>query len=390
MPEPNRRKARVPTRSARPLEQVPKPVPTLKKETASTVRRRRAQDALRESELRFRTLAECAPVVVWTTDAEARATYISQYWREYSGRDPEQDLGYGWVEVLHPEDRERAKRSLMEAARSTGPFRGEFRVKRVNGDYGWLDVYGVAHFHADGSYAGHVGTCADITAHKEHREAGIEVQNSLVIGQEAERRRVAKELHDDIVQKLALVGLELSELEQLWLTTSPSVEGKMRALRQHVESIALDVHRISHNLHPFALIHLGFVSALRALCREFSDQTRIAIDFASDVASLEITKDAGVALYRITQECLTNVARHSGSRQANVSLLGRSEMLHLTISDTGRGFDTEPLPTGGGLGLVSIRERARMIGGEVRIASVPQRGTTVEIRVAMKMIESAD
>src|SRR4030095_12071754 len=135
MPEPNRRKARVPTRSARPLEQVPKPVPTLKKETASTVRRRRAQDALRESELRFRTLAECAPVVVWTTDAEARATYISQYWREYSGRDPEQDLGYGWVEVLHPEDRERAKRSLMEAARSTGPFRGEFRVKRVNGDY---------------------------------------------------------------------------------------------------------------------------------------------------------------------------------------------------------------------------------------------------------------
>jgi signal transduction histidine kinase len=89
-----------------------------------------------------------------------------------------------------------------------------------------------------------------------------------------------------------------------------------RALRQHVECIALDVHRISHNLHPFALIHLGFVSALRALCREFSDQARIAVDFASDVASLEITKDAGVALYRITQECLTNVARHSGSRQA--------------------------------------------------------------------------
>src|SRR5262249_3653411 len=160
---------------------------------------------------RFRTLAECAPVVVWMTDPEQRVTYISKYWHEFTGRDPEADLGFGWVEAMHPEDRERAARDLIEASRARTACPGEYRGMRAGGDYGWLYDYGVPYFHADGSYAGHIGTCMDITEHKQHQRAGLEVQNSLVLGQEAERKRVAQELHDDISQRLALVGLELNE-----------------------------------------------------------------------------------------------------------------------------------------------------------------------------------
>lgn len=329
-------------------------------------------------------IVESAPVVVWMTDQENHCTYLSKYWHEFTGRDPETDLGYGWKVALHPDDSERAAQDLIDASQWLTPCRGEYRVLHANGGYGWLHSHGVPHFNADGSYAGYIGTCVDITQHERDKRAGVEVQTSLVLGQEAERKRVAKELHDDIVQRLALLGLELSEAEQLCLTASPTLEGKLTTLRQHVESIALDVHRISHNLHPSALVHLGLVSALRGLCHEFSEQTHIAIDFTTDVASVQTSQDVGIAFYRVTQECLTNIARHSGSRRALVALGGGSGVLHLTISDMGVGFDTERPPSVVGLGLVSITERARMIGADVRITSAPSQGTTIALRVPME------
>jgi PAS domain S-box-containing protein len=351
--------------------------------------RQQVVDALRVSEVRFRTLAECAPVVVWMTDADNRYTYISRYWYEFTGRDPQKDLGFGWTEALHPDDREKVVQGLAEASRSLTPCRGEYRVTRANGELGWLYYFGNPHLNADGSYGGHIGTCIDITHHKANEMAGVELQNSLVLGQEAERKRVANELHDDIVQKLALVGLELSEAAHLCPEESAALEAKLNALRQQVQSIALDVHRISHNLHPAAFVHLGLVSALRRLCREFSEQTRIVTDFTSDAGSLETPAEVGIALYRVAQEGLTNIARHSGSRRADVSLTERSGVLHLKISDTGSGFDTERRPVVPGLGLVSIRERARMIGADVQIRSVPRQGTTIDLRVPRAVFASA-
>lgn len=367
-----------------------KPARAPKSKTHTTSARRRAQDALRESELRFRTLAECAPVVVWMTDPEQRCTYISQYWRDFTGRDPESDLGYGWIEALHPDDRERAARDLIEAGKAGSECRGEYRVRRANGEYGWLYDYGVPHFRADGSYAGHIGTCMDITKHKEDAKASVEVQNNLVKGQEAERKRVASELHDDIVQKLAIVGLQLREVQQSCRAHSADLEARLGTLRQQVQAIALDVHRISHNLHPAALVHLGLVSALRRLCREFSARTRIVIDFTSNVTSLDASAGVGIAIYRVTQESLANIARHSRSVRAEVLLNEDAGVLHLAISDAGIGFEPQQLPPMAGLGLISIRERARMIGADVRITSVPLRGTTVELRVPMAILRGTD
>jgi PAS domain S-box-containing protein len=345
-------------------------------------RRSRAQDdALRESEARFRTLAECAPVVVWMTDASNNVTYISRYWLEYTGRDPGADLGKKWMEAFHPDDRQRATRDLIEAAASGQPCRGEYRVKRADGEYGWLCGYGVPHFHADGSYAGHIGTCMDITEHKNREKAGFKVKDHLLLGQEAERRRVARELHDDISQRLALIGIELDEIDPVLPTGSLDLSARLKAVRRHVESIASDVHRISHNLHPSTVVHLGLVPALRRLCREFSEQKHIAVDFVDDAVPLHLPEDVALALFRVTQECLGNVAKHSGSREARVSLVERSGELHLTIADAGIGFDVDRLPTAAGLGLVSIRERARMIGAVVEIRSAWSQGTVVELRL---------
>jgi signal transduction histidine kinase len=221
------------------------------------------------------------------------------------------------------------------------------------------------------------------------QKVAVEFKDAMLLGQEAERRRVAQELHDDISQRLMLVGLELNEVEQRVRTEgSLETEEKLRTVRRRVESIALDIYRISHNLHPTTLVHLGLVSAFRALCQDFSAQTHLGVEFTSDIASPLPSHDVEIGLYRVTQECLSNVARHSGSREAHVALIERSGVLYLTIADRGVGFDIDERASMSGLGLVSIRERARRLGGDLRITSVRGHGTTVTVRVPLDVVVS--
>jgi PAS domain S-box-containing protein len=341
----------------------------------------RALDALRESESRFRTLAEFAPVVVWMADEQNGCTYISQYWREFTGRDPQQDLGYKWVEAFHPEDQDRAIRNLVEASRTGQPCRAEYRVKRADRQYGWLSNLGVPFFRADGTYAGHIGTCIDITEHKNRVTTGYRVQDNLMIGQEAERKRVARELHDGVGQRIALLAMALKEIEDLMPVASPELQEKLRGVQDEVGHIATDLHRLSHNLHPSTVTHLGLVPALRRLCAEFSKQMNVAVDFIAVGDFANMLEETALALFRVGQECLANVARHSRSREARVFLIERPTEIRLTIIDDGVGFDVSQVHSSPGLGLVSIHERARMLGADVEIRSSPSRGTQVELRL---------
>ena len=345
-----------------------------------------ALDAYRQSEGRFRTLAECAPLVIWMTDVDNSCTYISKYWRHFTGRDPEQDLGFKWVEALHPEDRDRAAGDLIEANKSRQPCHGEYRVKRADGEYGWLNDYGVPYFRADGSYAGHIGTCIDITDHKKREKAGHKVQDDLLLGQEAERKRLGRELHDDIGQRLALLALALNDIERLVPSAASILEEKLQSARHDIELIASDIHRLSHNLHPSAITQLGLVAALRQLCREFSEQMHIAVDFVGGSLSSPISEEVAVALFRVSQECLANIAKHSKSLEARVSLSEQPGEVRLTIIDQGIGFDVSRLRTGVGLGLISIQERARMIGAEIEIQSLSSQGTTIDLRVPISVV----
>ena len=211
--------------------------------------------------------------------------------------------------------------------------------------------------------------------------SGTEFTDGVLLGQDVERKRIAQELHDDISQRLALVGINLSDVEQLvQISGGPEAEQKLRTIRQNIESIASDVHRISYNLHPVSLAYLGLVSALRTLCRDFSKC--IDVEFTSNVPSSVASPDVALSLYRVTQESLTNVARHSGSARAQVVFTERPEALLLTIADDGVGFDSDELPSSG-LGLAGIRERVRRVGGDVQIASAPRRGVTVAVRVPL-------
>jgi PAS domain S-box-containing protein len=335
-----------------------------------------------ENQVRFQTLAERAPVIVWMSDATGACIYISPYWQVVTGRDPEADLGFRWAAAVHPDDRERVSRDLVKAAQLREPFSAEYRVRRADGRYLSVYDYGVAHFHADGSFAGHIGTCVDITDHKNRERAGTRVKDHLLLGQESERKRVARELHDDISQRLALVCVALDEVDKQLVRGSHELAAALKAVRRQVEAIAHDVHRISHNLHP-STVRLGLVAALRGLCRDFSQQRRIAVDFVDNDVSAQLSQEVSLALFRVTQECLSNVVKHSGSHRARVSLVERADELVLAVADQGIGFDLDRLDLSAGLGLLGIRERARMIGAHVDIKSGTggSGGTVVELRV---------
>jgi PAS domain S-box-containing protein len=356
-------------------------VSTTKADAQSASDEQRALNALGESESRFRTLAECVPVVVWITDESNRCTFVSNYWREFTGRDPRHDLGFNWADALHPDDRDRVIRELMEASKAVQPFRGEFRVRRADHQWGWLSYRGSPFSHADGSYAGHIGICVDITEHKNRETTGFRVQDNLMLGQEAERKRVARELHDGVGQRIALLAMALREMESLVPAESHALEEKLGVVQHEVGLIATDLHRLSHNLHPSTVAHLGLVPALRRLCHEFSGQMNIAVEFVAAGDCGGLSEETALALFRVGQECLANVAKHSRSRSARVMLTEQPTEIRLTITDNGVGFDVSQVHSYPGLGLVSIHERARMLGADLEIRSSPSRGTQVELRM---------
>ena len=345
---------------------------------------KRSLEALHVSEGRFQTLADVVPIVIWTTDSTQRRTYLNEYWRTLTSKEPQESLGFKWLEAVHPEDRLSQRASFAEAVKTARPYRAEYRIVRAGGNCLWCLDLGAPQFGSDGSYVGHIGACTDISAPLELEKTRCELVSRQTAAQEDERKRIACELHDDISQRLALCTLELDKI----------IEEKRNAqvakLYRDMVAIASDIHRISHNLHPSTLAHLGLVPALRRLSRDFSDHRQIAVEFNHRNIPPQIPHGTAISVFRIAQECLTNVSKHSGSHSAKVCLKGMAGGIQLAISDTGCGFETTTLfDLGRGLGITNIRERSRMLGGTFEIKSKPRGGTKVVIWVPVKAIGQA-
>jgi signal transduction histidine kinase len=222
----------------------------------------------------------------------------------------------------------------------------------------------------------------DITRRKSAEVERLRIQGSLLLGQEAERKRIGRELHDAIGQELALLAVKLTEIDRL--AKSGELRKRVNEIRECVDSLASETHLISHNLHPPLLTHLGLIPALRRLCKDFSIPGKLEVTFAESHAFKEtVLQEVAISLFRIVQECLANVAKHSQAGRAKVQLWRNRRYLHLLIVDWGRGFDAKTTFESNGLGLLSIRERARMMGGEVDIESGPSLGTRIHVCVPL-------
>jgi PAS domain S-box-containing protein len=228
-----------------------------------------------------------------------------------------------------------------------------------------------------------VNVVRDITERKrveeslrQKSEALAGLSGKLIEAQEQERRRIARELHDDIGQRLALLSIELTQLRQSYPTPS-EFPGRIDRLQKQTSGIASDVQSLSHELHSSRLQYLGLAAALGGFCQEFSSQQKVEIDFSTHDLPTSLASEFSLCFFRVLQEGLRNAAKHSGVRAFEVRLWGTPGEIHLTIRDKGVGFDVEAVRASRGLGLISMQERLKLLHGTLSIESQLQQGTTI-------------
>jgi PAS domain S-box-containing protein len=351
---------------------------------------RRAEQVLGESEERFSAMVDAAPVMMWMAGLDKLCTSFNRGWLAFTGRTMEEEIGNGWAAGVHPDDLQRCMKIYFESFDARLPFAMEYRLQRYDGQYRWISDEGSPRFSPDGTFAGYIGCCLDIHDRKALSLERIELARRLMSAQEAERARIARELHDGIGQEIALLGIQM---QRALVSTSPNQEAQAPEIQQFsskLAAIGVHVGRLSHQLHSSELEFLGLTVAVTKLCREFSEESPIKV--LCNCSNIPPTLDNDVALtfLRLVQESLHNVAKHSGAKSVQVDLTGTSEEISLVVRDDGVGFDVKQLKTAQGLGLVSMRERANLIGGEFVIDSTPSVGTWIRARVHIAGRRSQD
>jgi PAS domain S-box-containing protein len=318
--------------------------------------------------------------MIWMAGPDKLCTYFNKPWLDFTGRSLEAELGNGWVEGVHKEDLKHCLETYSEAFDQRQSFEMEYRMRRNDGEYRWILDIGVPRFNSDESFAGYIGSCLDITDRKLAEEALASVGHRLIEAHEEERTWIARELHDDIVQRVALVSVELEGCDYTDVTTG--VHDHIGQARQRLTDLGKDIQALSHRLHSSKLEYLGLVTAAKSFCRELSEQRNVRIEFKHSDIPAAVPKEISLCLFRVLQEALQNAVRHSGAQDFAVEVHGTQYGISLIVSDSGNGFDWRRAINGRGLGLISMRERLRLVNGELSIQSEPGRGTTVHARVS--------
>ena len=344
--------------------------------------RKRAEEKLRESEEQFRTLAEAIPQLCWMARGNGHIFWYNQRWYTYTGTTPEQMEGWGWQSVHDPatlpDVLERWKVSI-----STGePFDMVFPLRGPGGVFRPFLTRVMPIKGAGGRVVRWFGTNTDVTELRNAQEALSAMSGKLIQAQELERTRIGRELHDDIGQRLALLAAQLQQLHEDTLIL-PEVRSRMGEFQKQISEIATDIQSLSHELHSAKLQYLGIAAAMRGFCQEFAEQQKVEIDFKAHDLPSPLSPDISLCLFRVLQEALHNSAKHSGVRQFEVRLWGTSDEIHLTVKDSGAGFDREAAKESRGLGLISMEERLKLVKGTLSIDSQPKRGTTIHARVPL-------
>jgi signal transduction histidine kinase len=290
------------------------------------------------------------------------------------------------MEAVHPDDSNCCLQTYTEAFNRKEPFELQHRLRRKDGEYRWVLDDGVPRFNSDGTFAGYIGSCIDITERKLAEEGLATIGRRLIDAHETERTWIGRELHDDINQRLALLAIDLDRWNQN-ASTSDEVTELVRRTQARIEEIAQDVQGLSHRLHSSKLDYLGLAIAAKSFCRELSEKTKVEIVFEHAGIPHTLSKEVSLCLFRVLQEGLQNAVKHSGVRSFTADLQCTEKSIELTVADFGNGFEEHEAFSRHGLGLISMRERLQLVHGELSVKSQPGAGTTIRARVPLKTDE---
>jgi PAS domain S-box-containing protein len=342
---------------------------------------KRVERELRASEERLELAQAAAGIVTWDWYVdEDRALYSAGYGELY-GLSPGTDAlsPAAWIARVHPEDRADVQAALSRAVDGVGSYEAEFRIVMPDGGVRWLVGKGQGYRDSSGRLTRVIGINYDITERKLAAERLRALSASLISAQEQERRRISRELHDDLVQRLGLMAIDVGRLNSRFGRYDPELGPELRALQERAAEAAELTRHIAHELHPWILDDLGIETALRSLCAEVGRREEVDIRFVSGQLPEAVPREIASCLYAVAQESLQNVSKHAKAKHVEVRLHGSNESVRLEVRDDGIGCSVEAVAGGLGLGVVNMRERVRWAKGVFHLDSQPGRGVCVAV-----------
>ena len=349
--------------------------------------RKQAELSVLESEERLRMMADSAPVLIWIAKPDRRAVWFSKMWLDFTGRALEDELGHGWVEAVHPDDRESCIEAQKAAFESRQSFSMEYRLQCSDGSYRYMLDHGAPRMSPTGRFLGFIGSCTDISERRQAEEAlrlSRQMLRHLVSYQERvredERKRIARDIHDDLGQNLLALRLDVSMLQMRTGNTHPRLNQRVRAALSHIDATMKAVRAAINNLRPTAL-DLGLSAAIEWQVQEFQRRSGIVCELAMETMEEDFALDdnRATALFRILQESLNNVIRHSRATRIRIGLRKDGDRLCMQVADNGIGIYPECQRKANSFGLAGIEERINALGGELKIESGKNEGTTLKV-----------
>jgi PAS domain S-box-containing protein len=336
---------------------------------------------LRKDELLLRRLLKTTNILPWERNSEnTRFTYVGEQASDLLGFSSDEWKREGfWAARIHPADRERVIAEYSGFSRSRDHFKTQYRMITKEGRVVWIeDLVDIVRAWSKSPMMH--GFMTDVTERKQAEFILADLSGRLINAQEEERKRIARELHDDFNQRIALIAIELEQVAQ-GPVDAALISTRLNGLKRRVSEISNDIHRMSYELHPSKLDHLGLASALNSFCNDVTRSRGIKVHLQRGTIPAVLPRDITLCIFRVAQEALQNAAKHSGADLITVTLNSSEDRLEVNISDKGKGFDPSREQIAKGLGLTSMQERVRHVGGEFWISSSRSRGTVVHASV---------
>jgi PAS domain S-box-containing protein len=347
-----------------------------------------------------------APDVIFSSQGNGKYDYVSDRFAEYTGVRSASKDGISWLDYVHTDDLERSKAGWLQAVSSGGNYEAEYRLRSKDGAYRWFRARAVPIRDPEGRIVRWYGTCSDIHDSKllEHsiRDSAIELEKMvdrrtaelrrlsvrLMTMQDQERRRIARDLHDGLGQELAVAKMVLDNMQQQ--QSDPSGKKTSAEASTIIDRAIQQVRTMSHLLHPPLLDEVGLLSALSWYVDGLTERSGIKTSFDVQPADFpRLTPELETAIFRIVQEALTNVFRHSGARRVWISLTQREGNIVVMVRDDGKGLKddiVELRPDSVGIGIGGMRQRAKEFGGELRLSNTLP-GTLLEVVIPSQNLE---